>query len=335
MPQFSKSCQRIAYHSIGFLKSFKFLPMHSTSFHISKVTEQTWRVQNCPTMVHVQAVGSVRLPSEIYETQAAGLPESVGGATVRICSQEQMSKPYEIVDAQDEHEHPKRECYKYLLTKPPADSKQGPTDMSSFRETCTAETQQVHPRPGPKPPTGPPPAAAAKAPAAGTWQQHNRPPGMLPMMPKAAAAPAASYQASSSNTVAPDTLLQQSSPSSTKHCEEPPIKMQKLGREALAAEEVLRSPTTPQARLPATPLGAPVTPLGAPVTPPGLIGGSPSSAEMTCPTTVARVAEVHAAKTAQLYSPENWQDHINFRRSITTHMSICFSVLARRRAFTS
>jgi hypothetical protein len=303
MPQFSKSCQRIAYHSIGFLKSFKFLPMHSTSFHISKVTEQTWRVQNCPTMVHVQAVGSVRLPSEIYETQAAGLPESVGGATVRICSQEQMSKPYEIVDAQDEHEHPKRECYKYLLTKPPADSKQGPTDMSSFRETCTAETQQVHPRPGPKPPTGPPPAA--------------------------------SYQASSSNTVAPDTLLQQSSPSSTKHCEEPPIKMQKLGREALAAEEVLRSPTTPQARLPATPLGAPVTPLGAPVTPPGLIGGSPSSAEMTCPTTVARVAEVHAAKTAQLYSPENWQDHINFRRSITTHMSICFSVLARRRACTS
>ena len=156
MPQFSKSCQRIAYHSIGFLKSFKFLPMHSTSFHISKVTEKTWRVQNCPTMVHVQAVGSVRLPSEIYETQAAGLPESVGGATVRICSQEQMSKPYEIVDAQDEHEHPKRECYKYLLTKPPADSKQGPTDMSSFRETCTAETQQVHPRPGPKPPTGPP-----------------------------------------------------------------------------------------------------------------------------------------------------------------------------------
>ena len=111
--------------------------------------------------------------------------------------------------------------------------------------------------------------------------------------------------------------------------------MQKLGREALAAEEVLRSPTTPQARLPATPLGAPVTPLGAPVTPPGLIDGSPSSAEMTCPTTVARVAEVHAAKNAQLYSPENWQDHINFRRSITTHMSICFSVLARRRAFTS
>jgi hypothetical protein len=110
--------------------------------------------------------------------------------------------------------------------------------------------------------------------------------------------------------------------------------MQKLGREALAAEEVDFQARL-QARLPATPLGAPVTPLGAPVTPPGLIGGSPSSAEMTCPTTVARVAEVHAAKTAQLYSPENWQDHINFRRSITTHMSICFSVLARRRAFTS
>ena len=96
--------------------------------------------------------------------------------------------------------------------------------------------------------------------------------------------------------------------------------MQKLGREALAAEEVLRSPTTPQARLPATPLGAPVTPLGAPVTPPGLIGGSPSSAEMTCPTTVARVASEHDAKSAKLYSPENWKDHINFRRSIITRI---------------
>ena len=263
-------------------------------------------------MVHVPAVGSVRLPSEIYETQAAGLPESVGGATVRICSQEQMSKPYEIIDAQDEHEHPKRECYKYLLRdKPPADS---PTDMSSFRETCTADAQrffQWGPAPGPKPPTGPPPAGPRPGP---------KPPTGPP--------PAAYCQASSSNTVAPDTLLQRSSPSSAKHPGEPPVKMQKLGREALAAEEVLRCPTTPEARFPATLIGAPVTP-------PGLIGGSPSSAEMTCPTTVARVAQEHAAKTAQLYSPENWEDHINFRRSITPHMSICFSVLARRRAFTS
>ena len=111
--------------------------MQSTSFHISKVTEQTWRVQNCSTMVHVQAVGSVRLPSEIYATQAAALPESVGGPTVRICSAKQMDQPYVIVDAEDEHECPKRDCFKYLLTKSNPD-----TDMSSFRETCTADTQE-------------------------------------------------------------------------------------------------------------------------------------------------------------------------------------------------
>ena len=290
--------------------------MQSTSFHISKVTEQTWRVQNCSTMVHVQAVGSVRLPSEIYATQAAALPESVGGPTVRICSAKQMNQPYVIVDAEDEHECPKRECFKYLLTKSNPD-----TDMSSFRETCTADTQEffglspalpthllfrealpnskVEPKAMPKPPTGPPPAGPRPC-----------PPG--PPL-------AASSKASSSSTcvqpseeppqkVARDTCLQPS--------EEPPIKVQKLGNEASVAEEVTRPP---------------VTPIGLS----SLSGGAPSSADMTCPIMVAAVAAEHDAKTAQLYSPDNWADRINFRCSITTHMSICFSVLARRRAFTS
>jgi hypothetical protein len=346
MPQFSKSCQHIAYHSIGFPKSFKFIQMHSTSFHISKVTEQTWRVQNCPTMVHVQAVGSVRLPFEIYATQAAGLPESVGGTTVRICSPEQMTKPHQIVDAPDAHEPPSLECWKYLLTKAPAG--QGPTDLSSFRETCTAETQQVFnwgQGPGPQPPKGPPPAALSQALSSNTdtlLQQKEeaskkdaeaaeRPTKMQkgPQPPKGPS-PAAPSQASSSNTVAPDTLLQQREEGSNKdaEAEERPIKTKKLGREGSVAEMVPEEEVQNRRQ-------SPVTPLGAPVTPEGLIDVSPSSAEMTCPLMVARVADEHAAKTAQLHSPDNWKDRIIFRRPIITHMSICVSVFAHRRALTS
>jgi hypothetical protein len=215
---------------------------------------------------------------------------------VRICSQKQMDEPYKLVDVPDEHA-PARNCWKHLLTKPPSDSKQGPTDMSSFRETCTVGTQRLFNNPGPQPPTGPPPAATS--------------------------------QASSSNTVAPNTLLRQSS---AEDCGEPPIKVQK--RDGQAWDPPLPPPTPPaeevQKRCPdANAQGAstssvqarsPTTPRGAPVTPPGLIDGSPSSAEMTCPTTVARVASEHDAKSAKLYSPENWKDHINFRRSIITRI---------------
>ena len=290
MPQFTKSCQHIAYRSIGFPKSFKSIPMHSTSFPISKVTEQTWRVQNCPTMVHVQAVGSVRLPSEIYETQAAGLPESVGGTTVRICSPEQMNEPYKVVDVPDEHEDPKKECWKYLLTEA-LDSKQGLTDMSSFRETCTADTQQVYnwgPGPGPSPPEGPPPAALSQASSSKTVA----PDAILQQ----------SSPSSTSNTVAPDAIVQQRSPSSTGGCDEPPIKMQKLGREASAAEMVPEEDVQERCQ-------SPTTPPGVPVTPPGLIEGTPSAADMTCPLMVARVAEEQAAKTADLILARyNWPD---------------------------
>jgi hypothetical protein len=332
-------------HCISLHRFSEVIQIYSNALHFLAYFQGHWTNLACPTLPnHVQAVGSVRLPSEICETQAAGLPESVGGKTVRICSHEQMSNPHELVDVPDEHV-PAGDCWKYLLTRS-ADSQQGPTDMSSFRETCTTGAQTLlnwH-FPGPRPPTDPPPAATGP-----------RPPTDPP--------PAATRQASSSSTVPPDTLLQQSS---APHCREPPVKVQKLDPQASAP---LPPPSTPPPvpdqpaeEVPArvkSEFGAsgdvakeeedialatavalvwppdanaqgastssvqarsPTTPRGAPVTPPGLIDGSPSSAEMTCPTTVARVASEHDAKSAKLYSPENWKDHINFRRSIITRI---------------
>jgi len=292
--RFSEVVQ-ISSNALHLLPYFQDFPRSLNKPGASKIA-QPWSMSK-----QLAQYGSVRLPSEIYATQAAGLPESVGGPTVRICSAKQMQQPHEIVDAEDQHEHPKRECFKYLKTNSKAD-----TDMSSFFETCTADTQELFRLPsapgqalpnsnvlpksmpkGPKPPTGPP-------------LSKPRP----PVPPQAA-----SSKASSSNT-----CVQPS-----EDAEEPPIKVQKLGNEALAAEEVRRSPSRCSA------CSAPVTPevvtIPVPVSSIGLSslsGGAPSSAEMTCPTMVANVAAEAHAKVANLYSPENWRDRINFRRSITT-----------------
>jgi hypothetical protein len=86
---------------------------------------------------HVQAVGSVRLPSEICKSQAAGLPENMGGKTINICSSEQMMSKT-VVDVEDEAVPPAEDCWKHM---PQCSGGPITTDMSSFTESCSPKVQ--------------------------------------------------------------------------------------------------------------------------------------------------------------------------------------------------